>query len=189
MHLAGDHAPTPGAVFSRRRITVLVWRTIAAVKIGILIVKDADITGYNTHGDIEFAILEGKLHIFVNNFERFDIPTIMNILMGWIRYWEQIEKPATDVEDKAEAIRIVQKLVEKSQKYKIELATHLHHMDDMCKFLNQEAKDSHMALQEALRGLQHGVGDKETTDSVLFEDATGNPKKQERIRAIQENTE
>ena len=164
-------------------------KTNHAVKIGILIVKDADITGYNTHGDTDFAILEGKLHIFVNYFERYDISSNMNMLMGWIRYWEQIEKPATDNEDKAEAIRIIQKLVEKSQKYKTELATHLHHMDDMCAFLNQEAKDTHMALQEALRGLQHGVGDNIITDSALFEDVTGNPKKQERIRVIQDVAE
>jgi len=164
-------------------------KTNHAVKIGILLVKDADITGYNTHGDIEFAILEGKLHLFVNYFERFEIHTIMNILMGWIRYWEQIQKPATDVEDKAEAIRIIQKLVEQAQKYNAKLVTHIHHMNDMCTDLNQHAKDTHMALQEALRGLQHGVGDNVITDSALFEDATGNPKKQERIRVIQDITE
>jgi len=159
------------------------------LKIGIMISKKTDITGRNTQNKIDFTVIEGKLHIFVNQFDSFDESTIMNILMGFIRYWQEIQKPASDVEDKAEVIKIIQKLFEKAQKYKTELKSHLDHLKELSEFVKKESDETYVALHEALRTLRHGVSETVLENSIIYEDATGNPHKQKRIRAIQDVAE
>jgi hypothetical protein len=155
-----------------------------AIHVGILLVQGANITGHPTNV-VDFAILEGKLHLYVTHYELWDPCSLFQTLIGWIRFHALSEKPSTDVEDKAEAIRIVQKLVEEAQEYKRQLATHLQHMNDFRLFTEGHAKDALTKVQTALAALQHGAETNLVVESVLFQDVTGHPAKQKCIEYIQ----
>ena len=155
-----------------------------AVHVGILLVQGANITAHPANV-VDFAILEGKMHLYVPHFEAWDPCSLFQTLIGWIRYHALTEKPSSDVEDKAEAVRIVQKLVEEAQEYKRQLTTHLQHMNDFRLFTEGHAKDTLIKVQTALAALQHGAETNVVTDSCLFQDVTGIPSKQKWIEAIQ----
>ena len=155
-----------------------------AIHVGILLVQGANITGHPTNV-VDFAILEGKLHLYVTHYELWDPCSLFQTLIGWIRFHALSEKPSTDGEDKAEAIRIVQKLVEEAQEYKRQLATHLQHMNDFRLFTEGHAKDALTKVQTALAALQHGAETNLVVESVLFQDVTGHPAKQKCIEYIQ----
>lgn len=155
-----------------------------AIHVGILLVQGANITGHAANV-VDFAVLEGKLHLYVSHFEAWDPCSLFQTLIGWIRFHALTEKPSTDMEDKAEAIRIVTKLVEEAQEYKRQLATHLQHMNDFRLFTEGHAKDALVKVQTALTALQHGADTNVVTDSCLFQDVTGYPSKQKWIEAIQ----
>ena len=154
-----------------------------AIHIGVLIVQGANITGHPTNV-VDFAILEEKLHLYVAHFEQWDPCSLFQTIIGWIRFYMLTQKPSTDVEDKAEAVRIVQKLVEDAQEYKRQLTTHLQHMNDFKLFAEGHAKDSLVKVQTALSALQHGTERTMVTESTLFEDVTGQPAKRKYIEQI-----
>jgi hypothetical protein len=154
-----------------------------AIHVGVLIVRGANITGHPVNV-VDFAILEGKLHLYVSHFEQWDPCSLFQTLIGWIRFHTLTQKPSTDVEDKAEAVRIVQKLVEDAQEYKRQLTTHLQHMNDFRLFAEGHAKDSLIKVQTALSALQHGSDTNVVSESLLFQDATGHPAKQKCIEMI-----
>jgi len=154
-----------------------------AIHIGVLIVQGANITGHPTN-IVDFAVLEGKLHLYVSHFEQWDPCSLFQTLIGWIRFHTLTQKPSTDVEDKAEAIRIVQKLVEDAQEYKRQLTTHLQHMNDFKLFAEGHAKDSLIKVQTALSALQHGSETNVVVESQIFQDVTGHPAKRKWIDHI-----
>ena len=154
-----------------------------AIHIGVLIVRGANITGHPANV-VDFSILEGKLHLYVSHFELWDPCSLFQALIGWIRFHTLTQRPSTDVEDKAEAVRIVQKLVEDAQEYKRQLTTHLQHMNDFRLFAEGHAKDSLIKVQTALAALQHGSETNVLSESPLFQDATGHPAKQKCIEMI-----
>jgi len=156
-----------------------------AIHVGILLVQGANITGHPVNV-VDFAVIEGKLHLYVSHFEQWDPCSLFQTLIGWIRFHTISQKPSTDLEDKAEAVRIVQKLVEEAQEYKRQLTTHLQHMNDFRLFVEGHAKDSLTKVQTALATLQHGAAGCNSVilESVLFQDVTGHPARQKCIDAI-----
>ena len=158
------------------------------VQIGIFISRATAIQGHSHRNAIEFVIQSEKLHIFVNAFDKLEPLTTMAVLMGWIRYWSLVQKPATDVEDKAAAIRIISDLVEKSTQAKRDLAVHISHVDDFKAWVKRQMDDSGRQLQQALLDLQRGV---QPTSNVLvtdssssFYDVAGDAKKQKWIETV-----
>ena len=139
-----------------------------AIQIGIMISRTTMIQGFSSRNAIDFVIQEGKLHVFVNAFDRLDAPTTMSVLLGWIRYWKHIQKPATDGEDKAIAIRTVADLVDRATTAKRELAVHTIHLDEFKTWAKRNADETCKQLQQALLTLQRGTNKDETntlTDS------------------------
>ena len=135
-----------------------------AVQIGILISRTTAIQGYSSRSALDFVIQEGKLHVFVNEFERLESATTMSVLLGWVRYWKQIQTPATEGEDKATAIRTIKELVERATVAKRELAVHASHLDDFKAWSKRNADDTYKQLQQALLTLQRGSATQEVLD-------------------------
>jgi hypothetical protein len=127
-----------------------------AIQIGILISRTTGIQGFSSRSSIDFLIQEGKLHIFVNEFDRLEEKTTMSVLLGWIRYWKQIQKPATEGEDKAAALRTIKELVDRATVAKRELAVHAAHLDDVKSWTKRTIDDMFKQLQQALLTLQRG---------------------------------
>ena len=80
----------------------------------------------------------------------------MSVLLGWIRYWKQIQKPATEGEDKAAALRTIKELVDRATVAKRELAVHAAHLDDVKSWTKRTIDDMFKQLQQALLTLQRG---------------------------------
>ena len=138
-----------------------------AIQIGIMISRTTAIQGFSTRTAIDFVIQEGKLHVFVNAFDRLETTTTLSVLLGWIRYWKQIQKPATDGEDKATAIRTVAELVERATVAKRELAVHTTHLDDFKAWSKKQADDTYKQLQQALLTLQRGTRTEEPVRNTV----------------------
>jgi hypothetical protein len=140
-----------------------------AIQVGVMISRVTPIQGFSTRTAIDFVIQEGKLHIFVNEFDRLDSATTLALLLGWIRYWKQIQKPATEGEDKATAIRTIKELVERSTVAKRDLVAHLAHLDDFKAWSKRNAEDLNRQLQQALLTLQRGSSDSSRSNSSRSE--------------------
>jgi len=161
-----------------------------AIQIGIMISKSTGITGHDKFNRIDFDIVEGKLHIYVNKFDSFEPASIMATLMGFIRYWVLLQKPATDEADKTAAIRIIHKLVENAQLTKAQATTHIHNMNSATQFFSQVMRQTLQALQDALKVLESGVPENTIQESRCFKDVTGqHVTKQKCVQAMQEITE
>jgi hypothetical protein len=92
----------------------------------------------------------------VNAFDRLDAASTVAQWLAWIRYWALTQKPSTEVEDKAEAIRTIKELVDKAQADARTLGEHLRHLDELKQFVKRTADETHRRLLEALVGLQRG---------------------------------
>lgn len=151
------------------------------VTVGLMISRRTPIQDHSNHSAIEFVVQEGKLCLFVNAFDRLDAASTAAQCLAWIRYWTLIQKPSTEVEDKAEAIRVVKDLVDKAQEDSRKLTDHLRHLDELKVFVKRTADETHRRLLDALVGLQRGsdVRSKEGAQGPLFvhkEDVTEQEK-------------
>ena len=137
------------------------------VDVGLMVSRRTPIQGHSSHSSIEFLVQEGKLCLFVNSFEKLEPVSTAAHWLAWIRYWALLKKPSTEVEDKAEAIRIIKELVDKAQDDSRKLAEHIRHLDELKQFVKRTADDTHRRLQEALVGLQRGAKDPATALTAL----------------------
>jgi hypothetical protein len=147
------------------------------VTIGLMVSRRTPIQGHSSHSAIEFCVHEGKLCLFVNAFDRLDAASTVAQWLAWIRYWTLIQKPSTEVEDKAEAIRTIKELVDKAQTDARTLGEHLRHLDELKQFVKRTVDDTHRRLQEALVGLQRGAATAVLANAPLFREGATEAEK------------
>jgi hypothetical protein len=141
------------------------------VTVGLMVSRRTPIQGHSSHSAIEFCVHEGKLCLFVNAFDRLDAASTVAQWLAWIRYWALTQKPSTEVEDKAEAIRTIKELVDKAQADARTLGEHLRHLDELKQFVKRTADETHRRLLEALVGLQRGAEVSASSHGELFKEA------------------
>ena len=141
------------------------------VTVGLMVSRRTPIQGHSAHSAIEFCVHEGKLCLFVNAFDRLDAASTVAQWLAWIRYWALTQKPSTEVEDKAEAIRTIKELVDKAQADARTLTEHLRHLDELKQFVKRTADETHRRLLEALVGLQRGAEVSASSHGELFKEA------------------
>jgi hypothetical protein len=161
----------------------------AQVRVGVMISRQSPITGMMTSGDRAVEFLDGKLYIYLSNFESMSDDTLPNLL-HLFRVWWKADHGVAEEEDDAKiaAVRSVERLHGEATRAKTEWRLHKSRMDDALRWMSERVEETEARLRSTLNALQGAVSSAEVPEGV-FRDATGNEKLLLDIQTIVRHTE
>lgn len=131
------------------------------VRVGVMTSRFTPITGRNATGDREIEIYEGKLLIYLNNFESMADDTLPSLMLLFKTWWS-LDRGAADVgteeeERRTTAIRQIERLHADSVKARTDWRLHKSRMDEAIRWMAERVEETEARLKAALHVLQ-GVG-------------------------------
>jgi hypothetical protein len=136
----------------------------AQVRVGAMISRFTPITGRVATGDREIEIYEGKLLIYLSNFEGMAEDTLPSLMLLFKTWWSLDRgAAAADVgseeeERKAAAIRQIERLHADAAKARTDWRLHKSRMDDAMRWMAERVDETESRLKAALNILQGGAG-------------------------------
>lgn len=124
------------------------------VRIGVMISRTTAITGQTASGDRAIEFIEGKMLIYLSNFETMSEDTLLNLLLLFRIWWEQDHEADDEDTEKIAAIRQIEKLYEEAAKAKTEWRLHRSHMETAMRWVAERVEETESRLRAALNVLQ-----------------------------------
>ena len=152
------------------------------VRVGVMASRFTPITGRTASGDREIEFVEGKMLIYLSNFEAMSEDTLPQLLLLFRVWWAQATEPAEDT-SKQTAIRQVERLYADAAKAKIEWRLHKSHFEEGMRWMAEKVEETESRLKSALQILQ-GTLTAADAPADLFRDAGGDEKAQRYIQLI-----
>jgi hypothetical protein len=155
------------------------------VRVGVMISRLTAITGQVSHGDRNIEFVEGKMLIYLSNFESMSDDTLANLMLLFRVWWAQ-DHADNDDEDtsKIDAIRQIEKLYDEASKAKTEWRHHKSHMDTAIRWMAERVEDTESRLRAALNVLQGVVKSLDTSKEIFIEEIVGDAKKTEDAKTL-----
>lgn len=155
----------------------------AEVMIGIMVSRYTAITGKVSQGDFHVEFMEGKMLIYISDFNRLsdEILPLLKILFQF--YWHSGNKLEED-EGKINAIRQIEKLHKSIDERKKEWRNHKAHQENAIRFTAELVEDMETSLKRLLNDLQGTVERIQDVPENIFREHIGDEKAKEKIQHI-----
>jgi hypothetical protein len=154
-----------------------------------MVSRATGITGQTTGGDRSIEFIEGKMLIYLSNFEAMSEDTLSNLLLLFRVWWAQ-DSTSSEEEDEARiaAIRCVERLCEEASRAKTEWRLHKSHMENALRWMAERVEDTEARVRSAL-GLLQGTAKVVDVPAGLFRDCAGDAKSTADIQTILQHAE
>lgn len=160
-------------------------RENAHVKIGVMVSRYTPIIGKHASGDRSVEFLEGKMYIYLNNYESMSDDALPSLMLLFKLWWES-SKEITESETLIHAIRTIEKLHSDAMKAKTEWRLHKSRNDDLIRWMAEQVEKTEERLQYALKTLQGNTHKQIEIPPNIFRDVTGEDRATEIIQSILE---
>lgn len=155
------------------------------VRIGIMVSRYTPITGKIAKGDRDIEFVEGKMLVYLSNFEAMNDDALPSLMLLFRLWWES-EKNTEEEESKEATIRSIERLHAAAVKSKVEWRLHKSRMDEALRWMAEVVEDNEQKLQHALNIL-HGSSILSVPEGI-FRNCEGDDKAQQLIQLILEHT-
>jgi hypothetical protein len=155
------------------------------VRIGVMVSRYTPITGKIAKGDREIEFVEGKMLIYLSNFEAMSDDALPSLMLLFRLWWES-EKNIEEEESKEATIRSIERLHAAAVKSKVEWRLHKSRMDEALRWMAEVVEENEQKLQHALNIL-HGSSTVSVPEGI-FRNCEGDEKAQQLIQLILEHT-
>jgi hypothetical protein len=153
------------------------------VRIGVMVSRYTPITGKNAKGDRDIEFIEGKMLVYLSNFEAMeDLPSLMLLFRLW---WES-DKHTEEEETKEATIRSIERLHAAALKSKVEWRLHKSRMEEALRWMAEVVEEHEQKLHHALNIL-HGSSLVAIPEGI-FRNCDGDEKAIQLIQLILEHT-
>ena len=164
----------------------------AQVRVGVMISRFTPITGRTATGDREIEIYEGKLLIYLSNFEAMAEDTLAGLMLFFKTWWSldrgtSLDAGTEEEERRATAIRQIERLHGDALKAKTDWRLHKSRMEDAIRWMAERVEETESRLKAALNVLQGvggAVGGGGAIPTGLFRDVSGEERALTDIYAI-----
>ena len=157
------------------------------VRIGVMVSRYTQITGKVASGNRTVEFVEGKMLIYMSNFEAMSDDMLPSLMLLFRLWWES-DKNIEESESKEAMIRTVERLHSASLKTKGEWRLHKARADEMLRWMADTVEDAEERLHNAIKALQGTTITSIVTPDGIFRDSMGDEKMQGWIQLILENT-
>jgi hypothetical protein len=126
------------------------------VRIGVMVSRFTPIVGKTGSGDRHIEFLDGKMYIYLSQFEDMSDDTLKN-LMPLFQFWWQSEKNTESDESRITAVRHIEKLFEDAVKARTAWRMHKTRMEEALRWMAETVEENETRLQKALNILNGAV--------------------------------
>ena len=155
------------------------------VRIGVMVSRYTPITGKVSKGDRDIEFVEGKMLIYLSNFEAMTEEALPSLMLLFRLWWES-EKNTEEEETKEATIRSIERLHAAAVKSKVEWRLHKSRMEEAIRWFAEVVEENEQKLQHALNIL-HGSTILAIPEGI-FRSCDGDEKAQQLIQLILEHT-
>lgn len=152
------------------------------VRVGVMISRLTPITGRTASGDREIEFVEGKMLIYLSNFEAMSEETLPSLLLLFRLWWAHAKEETEDT-SKQDAIRQVERLHADAARAKIEWRLHKSHLEEGMRWMAERVEETESRLKNALMLLQGTLVTVEAP-AEIFRDAGADEKAQRDIQIV-----
>lgn len=156
-------------------------RENAHVRVGVMVSRLAPITGKTSRGDREVEFIDGKMLIYLSNFESMSEDTLVNLVLLF-RLWWASALPEIDT-SKETAIRQVLALHGDALRAKTEWRLHKSRMDDALRWIAERVEETESRLRATLAVLQGAIATVVVPEGI-FRDVAGDERATRDIQTI-----
>jgi hypothetical protein len=128
----------------------------ADVRIGVMISRFTPIVGKTTSGDRHVEFLDGKMYIYLSQFETMSEDTLKN-LMPLFQFWWDSDRNTESEESRITAIHQIEKLYANASKARTEWRVHKARMEEVMRWMAETVEENEHKLQQALNILNGSV--------------------------------
>jgi hypothetical protein len=158
------------------------------VRIGVMISRATQITGMCDTGDRTLEFRDGKLLIYLSNFEAMSDDMLPSLLLLFRLYWKNDKGEEEEVEEATQiALRQVERDLADAQKARGEWKHKKQQMTDMLRWMEEQVEARESRLRATLNVLQGSV-ESVTVPPGLFSDPAGDKVMVEDIQTILRHT-
>lgn len=125
-------------------------------RIGVMISRFTPIVGKTACGDRHIEFLDGKMHIYMSQFEDMSEDTLKN-LMPLFQFWWDSDRNTESEESRITAIRQIEKLYADAVKARTEWRVHKSRMEETLRWMAETVEENEHRLQKALNVLNGAV--------------------------------
>lgn len=160
------------------------------VRVGVMISRSTAITGKTASGDRTVEFVEGKMLIYLSNFEAMSEDTLPNLLLLFRVFWahDHADAEEEEAEAKAAAIRSIEKLLEEASRAKTEWRLHKSHMENAMRWIAERVEDTESRIRGALALLQ-GTAKVVAVPAGVFAEPGGDTRLAADIQTILQHTQ
>ena len=157
------------------------------VRIGVMVSRFTGITGHVSRGDRDIEFFEGKMLIYLSNFEAMSDDTLSFLLLLFRMMWEN-DKDLSEGDMLESTIRQVERLHAAASKARTEWRLHKAHMDAALRWMGEQVEENETRLKQALSVLQ-GSGKVYDVPASHFKPVDGDEKAAALVQLILEHAE
>lgn len=125
-------------------------------RIGVMISRFTPIVGKTSSGDRHIEFLEGKMYIYMSQFEDMSDDSLKQ-LMPLFQFWWESDRNTESEESRINAIRQIEKLYTSAVKARTEWRVHKTRMEETLRWIAETVEESEQRLQQALNVLNGAV--------------------------------
>lgn len=152
------------------------------VRVGVMVSRYTGITGKSSKGNREIEFVEGKMLVYLSEFETMSDDALPFLILLFRQFWNS--EFTVDVNESLEtAIRMIDRLHKDAVKSKTELRLHRSHMDDTICWMTTLVEDNEAKLHNTLKLLQNNTIAVEVPPGV-FRECDGDEKVLQLIQCI-----
>lgn len=160
----------------------------AHVRVGVMISRYTAITNKVATGDRTVEFVEGKMLIYLSNFEAMSEDALQSLLLLFRLWWES-DKNIEESESKEATIRAIERLHTATLKAKTEWRLHKSRAEEMLRWMSETVEETEERLNNALKALQGTATTQIAIPENIFRDSIGDEKAQAMIQLVLEFTE
>jgi hypothetical protein len=154
------------------------------VRIGVMISRFTPIVGKTGSGDRCTEFLEGKMYIYMSQFEDMSEDSLKQ-LMPLFQFWWESDRNTESEESRINAIRQIEKLYSSAVKARMEWRVHKSRMEETLQWIAETVEEHEHRLQQALNVLNGAVCLVATPEGI-FRNCDGDERATQLIRLILE---
>ena len=151
--------------------------------IGVMVSKHTGITGKTAKGDLHHEFVEGKLLMYISNFDRMSDELLPLLMMFFKMYWKNGQKLEED-DGKINAIREIEKLNKTIEEKKKEWRVHKAHQESALRFTSEFVEEMENKVRYLLNDLQGTVEKLKDIPPNIFRDCLGDESSIQKIQTI-----
>ena len=152
------------------------------VRIGVMVSRFTPIVGKVSRGNREIEFIEGKMHIYLSEFETMSEDMLPFLMLLFRQFWMS-ERGEEVSESLDTAIRHIERLHTDAVKRKTEWRLHRSRMEDSIRWMAEHVEESEAKLQNALNLLQTNTMPVDIPPGI-FRDCDGDEKMLQTIQCI-----